>query len=463
MENAHTRIADDYNALRSAITHAIVLRVDALQAELRRLPPTANALEIVDVDGIVVVEVAPPTDEAWNRCVDKVQTFRDVDSALDTLFDARTAVDKAHRTFTRAVHAQNDVLAKMEAEILSTPTNVGYMVRSRRLGSVDAETLKRDAILNAYADELKGCAVREATCALEYVLKEHNDTKDGGLQGTNVAFDPWSMETSAIRCSIVSLQAAILPLRSQLQDVSEWIRESAKTSMVSERHATAIRLAHAHASLTRQFEDAPLGSEEEQTYARKLLLVEQTAWPLIELGTLDEEDPWDTFFASRTDVLIAEATNVSTLNDWKSCEDDAKTLLGRIGFRYYLLQTMIDLHRHLLVAKSIEYLKPTQPHSADIILSALLDLANIEWPQTCRPAHVAHDCVRHVLLWFANSYQDHVYANHETRCRTSFVELDCDTILNEEVETRRVLPSLYDAAQALRGIIHLKMLTLNRR
>jgi hypothetical protein len=127
---------------------------------------------------------------------------------------------------------------------------------------------------------------------------------------------------------------------------------------------------------------------------------------------------------------------VNTLLDWKRGENDARRFLQRVGIRYLLLQTMIDLHRHLLVAKNLQFLTQA-PYSEDTILYALLHTPNEYGTESCRPEHTSDDCVRRVLLWFAIPIQE---ADHQERSRL----LTCGS-----VETRATLPSLHDAAAAL--------------
>lgn len=465
MDAAESRLASIYETHESlifAITHAIVRRVDALQTALRSLPPTAYALQVVDAEGRVVLKVAAPTNEAWNRCVDKVQTFRNVDPGLDALFDARNEVDTAYQEFVQSVQLQNEVLARMEAEVRSTPTDVGYTVQSRRQGTMDPETLKQNAILDAYANQLTRCAsgLRDATDALEHTLKQYEVIADGRLPGwgddgiDNVDLDPWTMTESRIRHSLVSLEMRIVPVRFQLQDLAESIQRTAKISTAAERLTTTVRLAHAHSTLSLDFQNAPPGSEAEESAARELVHVRKVAWPFLKeaAGIPEDEEVWDSFGASDTDVRTSEESKALTLHEWKCYEDDAQTLLQASGFHYYLLQTMIDLHCHLLVAKSIAYLKPAQPHSPETILSALLNLADIKWSQSCRPEHVSRDCINRVLYWFARAHKDETYATHEIRCQTSFLELDCnESLIKEVAQTRATLPSLHDAAAALLG------------
>lgn len=441
-------VIDQYEALSFSITDAIVRRIDALQASLRSLPPTEPVLKVVNASGVVILEIAAPTDEAWNRCVDEVQMVRGVDPGLDCLFDAKSAVDAAYQTFLQAQRAQNDVLARVEAESRTVDTDVAHQVlaRRRRLQGIpdsSPNAVKHDLILDAHLNErtVTSDAVRDATNALRTVLDEYkklaNDrfpaTKSWGNQAVdNVASDPWSMETKRIESTLRELYDSIAPIRYELRMLTDSIRARSTMATASEKEAVRAQLAYSHSRASSRFEEADKGSEAERLSAEALVTVRSQA---LQVEVFDSDD-WDRFAASADDVRAARVEEVDTLLDWKHTEDDARRFLERTGIRYLLLQTMIDLHHHLLVAKRLEFLTQT-PHSADTILYALLHAPDEHWVRSCRPEHVSHDCVRRVLLWFAIPLQQ---ADHQERSRL---------LSSGSVETRAPLPSLHDAAAAL--------------
>jgi gas vesicle protein len=443
-------VIDQYEALSLSITHAIARRIDVLQAELRGFPPTAPVLKVVNARGAVILEIAAPTNEAWNRYVDKVQMVRGVDPGLDLLFDSKSAVDAAYQKFLEAQKTQDDVLARIEAELRMTDTNVGHQVLSRRrilqaMPDSSLDAVKYDLAMHAHLNERTASsnALRDATDVFQTVLDEHKqlandrfpDTKSWGDQAVdNVASDPWSMETARIKTTLRKLEDSIMPIRYQLRTFADDIRERSTMATAGELEAVRAQLAYLHFDMSNKFEESENDSEVEMAFAEELVTIRSKA---LLLEVFDQElDEWDKFAASADDVRTARVEQVNTLLDWKRGENDARRFLQRVGIRYLLLQTMIDLHRHLLVAKNLQFLTQA-PYSEDTILYALLHTPNEYGTESCRPEHTSDDCVRRVLLWFAIPIQE---ADHQERSRL----LTCGS-----VETRATLPSLHDAAAAL--------------
>ena len=435
-----TSIVKEYKSMKRVVTAAIVRRIDALQAELRNLPPTTPAVKVVDAEGAVVLEIAPPTNDVWDRWVDNVQCSRDVDSGLDLLFDYELHLDAVHQKFIEAQQAHADVLARIQKAIAiasKREPGIADKVLARRWGlNSGSESTPEDAsnymIRESRRHELTSTsnAVRAATATLKEVLYEYRELANdrfplesgwGKQVVSNVASDPWTMDTTRIVDALRTLDDSIAPLQFQLSVLADEIRVRSTMAKAGAHEAAGAQLARSHGELLDRFAVAGENTKTERELAEELMTVRYNA-DLIGAFKGGGED-WEEFIASNRDVEEANVVQVRTLLHWKQSEDDTRKLLADVGTRYFLLQTMIDLHRQLLVAKYIHSLKAD---SADTILDALRRVRSEHSTRSCRDNHASDDWARKVLLWFAIPVQEEKYGDPQKRREHSYLHLESD-------------------------------------